>query len=218
SFACLTGNAQLALLWLQIAEHGGDVRFVNAAFKAIDEVKRAQSLDSRSDGIRGGVPGSQPIGGEYVPFALPYSWATLFVHALPNWAAKFFGDALLAKHRCLAEWLPRRQDGSAGAQGEPIDRTDVDTRPAKSLVAYTTRISPTFAALGERWRARGVAPARVIIEAGRRPWMLSRAFSAIRRRTDDAAGMCRRFGWPYTPVATINAEAAVAPAARALPD
>ena len=206
SFACLTGNAQLALLWLQIAEHGGDVRFVNAAFKAIDEVKRAQSLDSRSDGICGGVPGSQPVGGEYIPFALP------------NWAAKFFVDALLAKHRCLAEWLPRRQDRSAAAQSELIDWTDNDTRPTRSLVAYTTRISPTFAALGERWRARGVAPARVIIEAGRRPWMLSRAFSAIRRRTDDAAGMCRRFGWPYTPVATINTEAAVAAAARARPD
>jgi hypothetical protein len=83
-------------LWLQIAEAGGDVRFVNAAFKAIDEVKRAQSLVSGSDGIRGGVPGSQPVGGEYIPFALP------------NWAAKFFVDALLAKGRCLSEWLPRR--------------------------------------------------------------------------------------------------------------
>jgi formyl transferase-like protein/beta-L-arabinofuranosidase (glycosyl hydrolase family 127) len=206
-FACLTGNAQLAVLWLQIAEAGGDVRFVNAAFKAIDEVKRAQSLDSRSDGIRGGVPGSQPAGGEYIPFALP------------NWAAKFFVDAMLAKRRCLSEWLPRRTEGRPVEQRQPADGNATDGgRAATSMVAYTTRISPTFAALGERWRARGVAPARVIIEAGRRPWMLSRAVSTIRRRTDDAAGMCRRFGWPYTPVATINTEAAVAAAARVGPD
>jgi hypothetical protein len=205
TFACLTGNAQLAALWLRIAETGGDVRFVNAAFKAIDEVKRAQSLVSGSDGIRGGVPGSQPVGGEYIPFALP------------NWAAKFFIDALLAKRRCLSEWLPGRKDHSAAAESEP-DRAANETRAAKSLVAYTTRISPTFAALGERWRARGVAPARVIIEAGRRPWMLSRAVSAIRPRTDDAAEMCRRFGWPYSAVTTINTDAAVAAAARVRPD
>jgi hypothetical protein len=208
SFTCLTGNAQLAVLWLQIAETGGDVRFVNAAFRAIDEVKRAQSLGSGSDGIRGGVAGSQPAGGEYIPFALP------------NWAVKFFVDALLAKRRCLSDWLPRRQDGERGSttQGEPATQAVHDTRAATSVVAYTTRVSPTFAALGERWRARGVAPARVIIEAGRRPWMLSRAVSAIRRRTDDAAGLCRRFGWPYTPVTTMNTDAAVAAAARVRPD
>jgi hypothetical protein len=208
SFTCLTGNAQLAVLWLQVAEAGGDVRFVNAAFKAIDEVKRAQSLVSGSDGIRGGVAGSQPAGGEYIPFALP------------NWAAKFFIDALLAKRRCLSDWLPRRQEVGRGSttQGEPADQVASDARSAKSVVAYTTRISPTFAALGERWRARGAAPARVIIEAGRRPWMLSRAVSAIRRRTDDTAALCRRFGWPYTAVATINADAALSAAARVQPD
>jgi len=206
SFSCLTGNAQLALLWLQIAEAGGDVRFVNAAFKAIDEVKRAQSLASGSDGIRCGVPGSQPVGGGYIPFALP------------NWAAKFFVDALLAKRRCLLEWLPRRNHRQTAEQRPPADRSATDTRAAKSFVAYTTRISPTFVALGERWRAHGIAPARVIIEAGSRPWLLWRAVSTIRRRTDDAAGLCRRFGWTYTAVTTINAGAAAAAAARVHPD
>jgi hypothetical protein len=90
SFVCLTGNAQLAILWLKLAETGGDLRYVSAAFKAIDQVKRAQSLTSAAPGIRGGVPGSWPIGGEYISYALP------------NWAAKFFADALLAKRAHLA--------------------------------------------------------------------------------------------------------------------
>jgi len=94
-YVCLTGSAQMALLWLQIADSTGDLRFVNAAFKAIDEVKRAQSLTSGAGGIRGGVPGSWPIGGEYIPFALP------------NWAAKYFVDALLAKRAWLARAAQR---------------------------------------------------------------------------------------------------------------
>jgi hypothetical protein len=86
SFVCLTGNVQLASIWLRLAETTGDLRFVNAAFKAIDEVKRAQSLASRC--------GRHPrrhrrdrtrSGGDYIRFGFP------------NWAAKFFLDALLAK-------------------------------------------------------------------------------------------------------------------------
>ena len=96
SYVCLTGNAQLAALWIRLAEIVGDSRFVNAAFKAIDDVKRAQSLESRSAGIRGGVAGSAPIGGGYIPFAFP------------NWAAKFFIDALCAKRAYLARRLASR--------------------------------------------------------------------------------------------------------------
>jgi hypothetical protein len=90
-YVCLTGNAQMAVLWLQVADITGDLRFVNAAFKAIDEVKRAQSLTSSDGGIRGGVPGSWPLDGDYISFAFP------------NWAAKYFVDALLAKRAWLAQ-------------------------------------------------------------------------------------------------------------------
>ena len=90
TYVCLTGNAQIASLWLRLAGTTRDVRFVNAAFKALDVVKEAQSLASSDPGIRGGIPGSWPIGGAYIPYALP------------NWAAKFFVDALLAKQAWLA--------------------------------------------------------------------------------------------------------------------
>ena len=88
-YVCLTGNAQLAVIWLELARSTRDLRFANAAFHAIDQVKRAQTLAHRDGGIRGGIPGSWPIGGEYIAFAFP------------NWAAKFFVDALTAKRECL---------------------------------------------------------------------------------------------------------------------
>jgi hypothetical protein len=88
-YVCLSGNAQVAAIWFKLAERTHDVRYVNAAFKALDEIKRAQAMGSSREGVRGGIPGSLPIGGDYIPYAFP------------NWAAKFFVDALCAK----AGWL-----------------------------------------------------------------------------------------------------------------
>jgi hypothetical protein len=53
------------------------------ARRAIDYVKRTQRLSDPSDNIRGGIPGSAPIWGAYARFEYP------------NWAAKFFADALM---------------------------------------------------------------------------------------------------------------------------
>lgn len=88
-FACMTGNAQMALIWFRLFELQHDARLVNAALKALDLVKRSQPLNTTDPGIRGGIPGSDPIWGDYIPLALP------------NWAAKFFIDALLAKPAAL---------------------------------------------------------------------------------------------------------------------
>ena len=87
---CLTGNCQMALIWLRLYERTGDATLLTAAFKAIDEVKQAQDLDNPNPGIRGGIPGSFPIWGEYI------------TNAIPNWAAKYFIDALLAKQKTLS--------------------------------------------------------------------------------------------------------------------
>ena len=51
----------------------------------LELVKRAQPLLHAHQGIRGGIPGSDPIWGDYLTMALP------------NWAAKYFIDALLRK-------------------------------------------------------------------------------------------------------------------------
>ncbi len=84
-FTCLTGNAQMALIWLELYKMRSDDKFLNAAIKAIDSIKKVQCFDNSNSGIRGGIPGSYPIWGEYIYMALP------------NWAAKFFIDAVLGK-------------------------------------------------------------------------------------------------------------------------
>lgn len=86
-YSCLTGNAQMALVWLKIYEVTNDKYFYEAAVKAIDLVKASQSLTSEEAGIRGGIPGSYPIWGDYIYMALP------------NWAVKFFIDSLLEKQK-----------------------------------------------------------------------------------------------------------------------
>jgi hypothetical protein len=102
-YACLTGNAQMALIWLRLAADDADTRFVNAAIRALDLVKSAQSLDSTDPGIRGGIPGSAPVWGDYLYMAFP------------NWAAKYFVDAMLAKGEALA-WSPRLRKPDASFQ------------------------------------------------------------------------------------------------------
>ena len=85
TFSCLTGNAQMAIIWLKLYKITRDERLLNAAVKNIEQLKSIQNLASRNDGIRGGIPGSYPIWGDYVNFGYP------------NWAAKFFADALMLK-------------------------------------------------------------------------------------------------------------------------
>jgi hypothetical protein len=87
---CLTGNAQMALIWFKLDELEPDARMVNAAVVALDQVKAAQDLDNPNPGLRGGIAGSFPVWGDYIPMAVP------------NWAAKYFIDALLAKEAALA--------------------------------------------------------------------------------------------------------------------
>jgi len=55
----------------------------------LDEVAATQNLTARGQPHYGGIKGSYPIYGRYAP--LQY----------PNWAAKFFVDALLAKQGAL---------------------------------------------------------------------------------------------------------------------
>jgi hypothetical protein len=88
-YACLTGNAQMALIWLELHRLRSDPALLSAACKAIDLVKRAQPMSSSDPGIRGGIPGSDPIWGGYIYMGIP------------NWAAKFFIDALIEKQAVL---------------------------------------------------------------------------------------------------------------------
>lgn len=202
SYVCLTGNAQMALIWLATARACHDLRLVNAAFKAIDEVKRAQTLTHPDPGIRGGIPGSWPIDGAYIQYALP------------NWAAKFFIDALCAKRAWLADFATRLERREPGLP-YPVSTTvtaaptrPLDSNASRRVVVYTTRISPKFAALAERWQRRRFTPSLVVIETGRAS-RVRQSISSMRGRSDDSARLCQRMGWQYVRVETINSDAAL---------
>lgn len=82
-YVCLTGNCQIAQVWIELARRTSDPVFLTWADDALDAPRAVQSLTAKTGGIRGGLPGSAPIWGDYLP------------NALPNWAVKFFLDALL---------------------------------------------------------------------------------------------------------------------------
>jgi predicted ATP-grasp superfamily ATP-dependent carboligase len=87
NWCCLTGNAQLSIVWWTLFRHTGDVRYRTAASKAMRYVKCRQDLSSKDLGVRGGIAGSSPMEGEYGR------------HQYLNWAAKFFIDALLLEEQ-----------------------------------------------------------------------------------------------------------------------
>lgn len=91
SYSCLTGNAQLAIVWLRLYEMFDDARLLNASLKIIDQLKSVQDISTHRREIFGGVPGSYPIWGQYMKLMYP------------NWAAKYFADALMLQMKILPE-------------------------------------------------------------------------------------------------------------------
>jgi len=77
----LPGDAQMSIIWFKVYSITKDLSFLNAAIKMNEFLKSTQDLRSRNRGIRGGIKASYPI------------WRGSFFY--PNWAAKFFVDALL---------------------------------------------------------------------------------------------------------------------------
>ncbi len=83
TYSCVTGVAQMCLNWLRLAQETGEDALRDNAKRGIEYVKRTQRLDDPFEAARGGIPGSHPIWGAYSRFEYP------------NWAAKFFADAVL---------------------------------------------------------------------------------------------------------------------------
>jgi hypothetical protein len=82
--SCLTGNCQMARIWLEFYRRTGEMSFLEGARLAIAFVAATQDIETPNRNVRGGIAGSYPICGRYERFTYP------------NWAAKFFLDALLA--------------------------------------------------------------------------------------------------------------------------
>jgi hypothetical protein len=81
--SCLTGNCQMSCLWLHFYKTSGNRDYYDAAERSIGFVAGTQNLRTSNLNVRGAIAGSYPIYGRYE--RLKY----------PNWATKFFVDALL---------------------------------------------------------------------------------------------------------------------------
>ena len=84
---CLTGNCQFALVWGRLFATHADPRYRAALERALDFVITTQDLETTDLDVHGGIRGSEPAWGRY-------AWMSY-----PNWATKFFIDAM---------WLRRR--------------------------------------------------------------------------------------------------------------
>jgi hypothetical protein len=89
-WSCLTGQAQMANIWLRLYEITGEKFWLEPVPRVLRFLKSTQNRDSEDDGLRGGIKGSEPIGGPYG------AYETL------SWATKFFVDALVRHDRVLA--------------------------------------------------------------------------------------------------------------------
>lgn len=87
---CLTGYAQLAIIFLRLFQLTGDDEYRLTADSLIADLAETQDLQDPRTPYYGAIAGSFPIYGRYAP--LQY----------PNWATKFFLDALIARGRIAA--------------------------------------------------------------------------------------------------------------------
>lgn len=89
NYSCLTGDAQLSIIWLKLYQIHGDKRFLINAIRLNNFLKSGQLITKRFKEIDGGIKGSDPIWGDYRSYYVI------------NWAVKFFCDSLLLEDDIL---------------------------------------------------------------------------------------------------------------------
>jgi len=90
-WACLTGSAQIAGVYLRMHRDFGNAAYFEAAHRLLGFVCWTQETKGRVPSLSGGISGSYPFTGAYG------QWCLL------NWATKFFADSLMDY---LVEVLP----------------------------------------------------------------------------------------------------------------
>ena len=86
SWSCLTGEAQMSIVWGKAGALLGYGDLVDGMRKTNERLKKLQFMETGRPGLDGGLPGSNPFDGEYGRYAVL------------NWAVKFFIDGLLVEH------------------------------------------------------------------------------------------------------------------------
>jgi hypothetical protein len=83
-YPLMTGCAQLAITWAREYERTKDVRFREGLLRMVDALMAVQSRSKSGPAdVHGAMPGTYPLWGRYEKFAFP------------NWATKYFADAVL---------------------------------------------------------------------------------------------------------------------------
>jgi len=83
-YCCLTGLAQMTIIWQRLSRSGAVPGLDGMIQKALRYLKANHRVVGDGSPADGGMAGSAPIWGRYSMFEYP------------NWAAKFFADALMA--------------------------------------------------------------------------------------------------------------------------
>lgn len=84
--SCLTGNAQIAIVCYRLHEITALPQYKQAADTLVNALKALQVIDAPNQPFNGAIAGSFPIFGGYMR------------GGYPNWATKYFVDALLLQH------------------------------------------------------------------------------------------------------------------------
>ena len=87
AWSCLTGQAQMANIWLRLFAITNERKWLEAVEPVLRFLKATQNRTSDEPGVRGGIKGSFPVGGQYGSYQIL------------SWATKFFIDALLRDER-----------------------------------------------------------------------------------------------------------------------
>lgn len=88
-YACLTGDAQMVTVWLDVARRHPGLR--ERALATVDVLADRQVRQPIEPAVVGALPGSWPLTGRYQTLVFP------------NWAAKFLADAVLNAEQAGSE-------------------------------------------------------------------------------------------------------------------
>lgn len=89
-FSCLTGNAQLAIIFFKLYQLTDNQQYLAAGRKINSYLLSKQEKRINNKNVFGALAGSCPIWGEYIHFMYP------------NWATKFFIDSLMLEKKLTA--------------------------------------------------------------------------------------------------------------------
>lgn len=87
SWCCMTGSAQISVVWSDLYLLGRNRSYADCVRRVNDYLCRRHDVENEDPTIRGGVPGSWPVWGQYGQYMVL------------NWATKFLVDALLREEQ-----------------------------------------------------------------------------------------------------------------------